>query len=244
MRHRDWIYDDRHQVGLDFSDRGEVAEYDRKQADGSGDNAALLAILALKPEDVIVDLGCGTGAFICAAARIARRALAIDISEAMLEATAARAKALGLTNLECTKASFLTWDASAHEADVIVSKFALHHLPDFWKAVALRRMYEALKPGGRLFIRDVVFSCRPEEIEATIENWIVWTEAHTGYRRADIVRHMREEHSTFGWIMEGLLAAAGFRIIRSDYDPGMTYADYLLIKPTQATFVEPPPDRE
>jgi hypothetical protein len=55
---------------------------------------------------------------------------------------------------------------------------------------------------------------------------------------------MREEHSTFGWIMEGLLAAAGFRIIRSDYDPGMTYADYLLIKPTQATFVEPPPDRE
>ena len=40
--------------------------------------------------------------------------------------------------------------------DLIVSEFTLHHLPDFWKAVALARIYGALKPGAQFFLRQAV----------------------------------------------------------------------------------------
>jgi hypothetical protein len=29
--------------------------------------------------------------------------------------------------------------------------------------------------------------------------------------------HVREEHSTFGWIVEGMLQRAGFEIVEADY---------------------------
>ena len=41
--------------------------------------------------------------------------------------------------------------------------------------------------------------------------------------------HVREEHSTFGWIIEGMLARAGFRIRRTDCG-GPAYGDYTCVK--------------
>jgi hypothetical protein len=43
-------------------------------------------------------------------------------------------------------------------ADLVTTKYALHHLPDFRKAAALVRINRMLRPVGRLFLRDVVFS--------------------------------------------------------------------------------------
>ena len=40
--------------------------------------------------------------------------------------------------------------------DLVISEYALHHLPDFWKAVALERMAGFLRPGGTLRLRDLV----------------------------------------------------------------------------------------
>jgi ubiquinone/menaquinone biosynthesis C-methylase UbiE len=234
MVRRDWEFDESKQLGPGFTIAAEVAGHDPRQRVPIEEDRALLDDLAPAAGADLADLGCGTGQFACEAARRVRSVLAVDISQPLLDAARRRAESQGLANIRFQPAGFLSWEAPDAPLDMIVSKFALHHLPDFWKAAALRRMFEALKPGGRLFIRDVVFSCSPDEIEATVATWMSWIETATGYSRADAARHLREEHSTFGWVMEGLLAAAGFRVIRSEYDPGGIYADYLAIKPKHA----------
>lgn len=50
-------------------------------------------------------------------------------------------------------------------ADVVYSRFALHHLPDFWQAIALRRMAETLRPRGVLRLSDVVYDFEPGHAE-------------------------------------------------------------------------------
>ena len=56
--------------------------------------------------------------------------------------------------------------------------------------------------------------------------------ANTGYPRAEVATHVRQEHSTFAWIIEGLLQRTGFRLLWSDIG-GPTYADYLAEKNSQ-----------
>jgi hypothetical protein len=99
-------------------------------------------------------------------------------------------------------------------------------LPDFWKAVALTRIRKALKPRGRLYLRDVIFRCAPEAIPEAVENWIAWMQANTGYSRSEVAGHVREEHSTFAWVMEELTRRAGFRLISAEYSEGV-YGAYV-----------------
>jgi hypothetical protein len=107
---------------------------------------------------------------------------------------------------------------------------ALHHLPDFWKQKALIRLQGMLKPNGRLFLADVVFT--EKEYENNIQAWITRLASKMGEEMAeDISRHIRKEHSTFSWIMEGLLLRAGFRIDHVEYADGVL-AKYFCTKIT------------
>ncbi|MGE0237997.1 MAG: class I SAM-dependent methyltransferase [Parvibaculaceae bacterium] len=229
MEKPDWYYDDLKQIGTDFTDAREVATYDERQSDTAEDDV-LLARLGLAASDTLADIGCGTGRLACAAAKLCRAVHAIDISAPMLAATGRRAAALGLVNITPQQAGFLSFALPQASLDLVTTKFALHHLPDQWKGVALDRMAKALKPGGILFIRDVVFSCHPADLPTTAEAWIAWMLANTGYDRATVACHLRDEHSTYGWIMEGLITQAGFDLLSAEYSNGV-YADYLARKP-------------
>jgi SAM-dependent methyltransferase len=68
-------------------------------------------------------------------------------------------------------AGFLTYLHHGDPADVVYSRYALHHLPDFWKAVALDRIHAILRPGGIFRLWDVVFNFRPSEAAERIEAW-------------------------------------------------------------------------
>src|SRR5215475_7731072 len=46
----------------------------------------------------------------------------------------------GLGNVEVLRAGFLSYEHAGPPADFVYSRYALHHLPDFWKAVALARL--------------------------------------------------------------------------------------------------------
>lgn len=52
------------------------------------------------------------------------------------------------------------------------SRNALHHLPDFWKALALWRIAQMLGPGGILRLRDIAFAFDPSEAEAYARAWL------------------------------------------------------------------------
>lgn len=41
---------------------------------------------------------------------------------------------------------------------------------------------------------------------------------------------MREEHSTYGWVLEGLIGCSDFRLIGADYANGV-YGRYLAERP-------------
>ena len=228
MKQSDWYYDDLRQVGLDFDDERQVQTYDDRQSSTAEDDCRLLDTLGLSAGDILADFGCGTGILACEAARRCSTVHAFDISTAMLAAAGRRAESLGLSNIEFHRAGFLSADLPENSIDLITSKFALHHLPDLWKGVALSRLQGLLKPGGRLFLRDV-FSCAPAEFPDTAEGWCDWMTANTGYSREDVACHIREEHSTYSWILEGLIRVAGFSLERATYD-GSTYGDFLAVK--------------
>lgn len=119
--------------------------------------------------------------------------------------------------------------------DAIVSVVALHHLPDFWKLVGLRRLASMLKPDGRLYLFDVVFSFDVGHCASSVERFIEKMSVRTtpdGRRAAET--HVREEYSTCGWIMEGLLERAGFRIDDADYKEDFLAAYLCTRKPEPA----------
>ena len=223
-----WQWDETVAINLDFGDRAVVAAYDeghRRFRDVDGENAAILARLELPPDAVVGDFGCGTGAFARLAARRCRTVYAVDVSAAMLDFVQWKAQEEGFANVVCRTGGFLTYVHDGPPLDAIHSSLALHHLPDFWKQKALDRLAGWLKPGGRFHLLDVVF--QEENSAANIDAWIAQMEAKGGVALADSIRaHVAKEYSTLAWIMEGLLARAGFRIDRAEYSGGVLATYY------------------
>jgi hypothetical protein len=113
---------------------------------------------------------------------------------------------------------------------VIVSEFTLHHLPDFWKAVALARIFAALKPGANFYLRDIVFVSMPDGVERDVEQWADFSIKNHDFERESVVTHMRDEYSTFGWVIERMLTDVGFTLESVDYHAPL-HGTYLLRKP-------------
>jgi putative AdoMet-dependent methyltransferase len=227
----DWYYDDMKHVGVNFSDPVQVATYDARQRSTDVAAGALLDELGLQSGQVFADFGCGTGVLACQAALKGCEVHAIDISAQMLEATRKRGEILGISGIRFQQAGFLSFAMPENSLDTATTQYTLHHLNDFWKLVALQRIHAALKPGATFMLRDVVYSCHPSEIKETVDAWLKWMQEERGYSRDENVTHVREEHSTFAWVMEGLLERAGFRLRQARYARGV-YATYICQRPS------------
>ncbi len=112
---------------------------------------------------------------------------------------------------------------------MIVSEFTLHHLPDFWKAVALSRIFAALKPGANFYLRDIVFVGMPDGVERDVEGWADFTIKNHDFDHEGVVTHMRDEYSTFCWVIERMLTDVGFVLVSVDYHAPL-HGTYLLRK--------------
>jgi ubiquinone/menaquinone biosynthesis C-methylase UbiE len=211
-----WQYDEFRHAGVDYADPRVAEEYDARHArfrDFTHEAQTIAERLGLRTSDCVIDLGCGTGALSLELARRSRTVHAVDVSEAMLALCRRKARERGIDNVETHCAGFLTYEHAGEPAGAIVSAAALHHLPDFWKGVALKRMARMLRPGGRLYLFDVVFSFPVDQHREALEGWIEAIGARAGRAMAEEAAvHVRDEHSTFEWVMDGLLAQAGFRI--------------------------------
>jgi putative AdoMet-dependent methyltransferase len=98
--------------------------------------------------------------------------------------------------------------------------------------VALERIAKMLKSGGHLYIEDVVFSFGSDEHAEQIERWISSVEAkpgESGFSRPVFEMHVRQEYSTYAWILESLIERAGFRIDHREVDR-IVYARYLCTR--------------
>lgn len=227
-----WLFDETAHAGPEHLDAAYVEAYDRKSAYDPTHDVARLRKFGLDGSNTLVDLGSGTGILALAAAPFCRRVVAVDVSAAMLEVLEIRRRQRGITNMECVRAGFLTYEHQGEPADFICSRHALHHLPDFWKAIALTRLAAVLRPGGMFWMRDLMYSFDPLETDRVIEEWLSRASARpgVGWTRAELETHVRDEYSTFTWLFEPMLERAGLQIHEREYSDSRIYATYTCVK--------------
>ena len=226
-----WFMDEVAHAGREHLDPAYVPTYDQKARTDPSEDLVLLQHLNLNQSHTLVDLGAGTGTFALAAAELCRRVVAVDVSRDMLAVLREKLERSGIANVESVQGGFLSYDHHGEPADFVYSRHALHHLPDFWKAIALVRIAAILKPGGVLYLRDLVYSFNPDEAEAAIESWLAGasTDARSGWTRSELETHLREEYSTFNWLLEPMIERAGFTI-RDGQHHDSIYSAYICIK--------------
>src|SRR6266581_45847 len=225
MLARDWYYNQRRQLGLDSA----VASIYDRHDDSDIRARAALTMLGVKKGWRVADIGCGNGVLACEAASMGADVDAVDVSPAMLALADILARDRKV-KIRTQFAGLLSFTYQPNSYDLIVSEFALHHLPDFWKAVALSRIYGALKPGANFYLRDIVFVSMPDGCDRDVDQWADFSIKNHDFARDSVVAHMRDEYSTFGWVMERMLTDAGFQLVSADYHAPL-HGTYLLRKP-------------
>ena len=225
MLARDWFYNERNRIGLGPA----VASIYDNHDDADQRARAALKMLGVQRGWRIADIGCGNGVLATEAALMGGEVDAIDISPAML-ALAEIYASDRTARVRTQSAGLLSFSYRPESYDLIVSEFTLHHLPDFWKAVALSRIYRALKPGANFYLRDIVYVSMPDGSERDVPQWADFNAKNHDFARESVVTHMRDEYSTFGWVMERMLTDVGFALVSADYHAPL-HGTYLLRKP-------------
>ncbi|HUG84394.1 MAG TPA: class I SAM-dependent methyltransferase [Euzebya sp.] len=228
-----WLLDEIAVAGRENLDAVHVARYDDKEDAGAAEEVHLLEEQGfLTAASTVIDMGAGTGQFSLAASPRCARVIAVDVSPVMLDRLTLNVHRRGAGNVECVHAGFLTYQHDGPPVDLVYTRYALHHLPDAWKAIALCRMADVLRPGGALRLSDVVYSFEPRESAERFDAWVGEHPIAAGpdeWSSADVAEHVRDEHSTFNWLLEPMLQRAGFRIVEAGYSDSV-FARYLCIK--------------
>lgn len=112
----------------------------------------LLDNLPLEADDVVADLGAGTGYFSLPMARRvpAGRVLAVDIQPEMLEIVSRRAQAAGLANVEPVLASETDPGLPPGQVDLVLMVDAYHEFSH--PREVMTGIVRGLKPGGRVVL--------------------------------------------------------------------------------------------
>lgn len=132
---------------------GAAGEWDRLRAELYGTRFSTEAMLALLPGDqVVADLGCGTGTMIAQLAPHVKRAIGIDNNAAMLKA--ARRRAAGFDNVTLKRGDLAGLPLEAATCDAALCILALTYVAD--PQVCIGEMGRILRPGGRAVIVDLL----------------------------------------------------------------------------------------
>jgi len=228
-----WQYQESGHPGADFDALSE--SYDQRMQkcrNVQGEIKEILDYIDPQQDQAILEMGTGTGEFALAAASRCHKVYAVDLSLGMLRYAEKKAQARGVVNVEFLPGGFLTYCHQGEPLAAAVSQLALHHLPDFWKQIALIRLADMLKPGGRLCLRDVVYSFSPADHQKFFEEFFSSESERTKGDHefvGSIVSHVKNEYSTMDWIMQGMMERAGFQTEKVKHSRGF-FSLYLCRK--------------
>lgn len=217
-----WQYHEPAHPGADFDALAEI--YDKnmqKFRDIQGEIKEILDFLDLQPDQTVLEIGTGTGEFALATARNCAKVYAVDLSAGMLRYAEKKARSKGVSNVKFLQGGFLTYEHKGAPLDAVVTQIALHHLPDFWKQIALIRMAGMLRDGGKFCLRDVIYSFNVMEYKSFFEGYVSKVSETVGPKFAEhIEAHVKNEYSTLDWIMKGMIERAGFKVELAEYRDG------------------------
>lgn len=129
--------------------------------------------LELSHEDVLLDVGTGTGDKAVAAAYICRQVIGIDVSRKSLERARMKVERESLDNVVFAYGGFedpcAELDLAPYGITKILAVYALHHLPDQLKKQSLITLADLLRRPGRMVIGDMMFFENPNEHRAEFD---------------------------------------------------------------------------
>jgi ubiquinone/menaquinone biosynthesis C-methylase UbiE len=111
-------------------------------------------LLTLLPPLVIADLGAGEGTVSQLLPPRAKRVIAVDNSEKMVEFGSELARNHGVKNLEYRLGDLESLPIAKNEVDVALFSQSLHHTQH--PATAMAEAYRVLKPSGRVIVLDLL----------------------------------------------------------------------------------------
>lgn len=113
---------------------------------------------AIQADEIVIDIGAGTGLLALAAAESADQVWAIDNSSRMCAYLATKARSAGAANIDTVVATAVSLPLVTGSVDVAVSNYCLHHLTRHEKRAALAELHRVVRPGGRIVLADMMFS--------------------------------------------------------------------------------------
>lgn len=83
-----------------------------------------------------------------------------------------------------------------------------------------------------LRLRDLVYSFAPSEADDVVEAWLtnVTDDPARGWTRSELETHLREEYSTFSWLLEPMLERAGFVLEDVSHTASKVFSAYTCLK--------------
>ena len=155
------------------------------------DPTRLLALLPLRPYQVIADVGCGPGYLTLALAKYLfdGRVYAVDTHQELLDALGARVRAIHLNNVKLVRSSEQGLGLKEESLDGALLPFVLHEATD--KKALLAQVLSSLRPGGWMAVLE--WHKKEEDVPAEgppLEQRLTWEQVEelvrvAGFRSAE-----------------------------------------------------------
>ncbi len=212
-------------------ERGARMGYDADDLSAVPDAAAMSfgcgnprAIAALKPGEVVLDLGSGAGFDCFLAARevgATGRVIGVDMTPEMIERASANAARGGYEQVEFRLGEIEHLPVADSSVDVVISNCVINLAPD--KRAVYEDAFRVLKPGGRLAIADTVATIPvPEEARMDSE---LWSACASGSLE---IGELERILSDVGFIRIRIAPKDESREMIREWVPGSNIHDYVL----------------
>ena len=181
-RSRQHVLARRHDQSREYFNRL-AGKFGRSHCPGRSWQALSHLLLTLIPEVEIADLGAGEGTLAQLLARRAKRVIAVDLSEKMVEFGSQLAREHGLKNLEFRLGDIQSPPIEPSSVDLVILSQALHHAIDPLRAV--QAAHRILRNPGRILILDLLAHGVEQAKELYADVWL-------GFSEVELLRFLKE----------------------------------------------------